>query len=147
MVYGCRVGMLGSLGAKKKPAGQCAGGLGGVCMGALLASAGKSLFAAVLGAFADHGTAAWRWSPGAFPRPGPAAIGQLLGALAHKNWLMARLRLAAGCCGSCSLWGVLPCFYPHAARPIAQHHHRCTGLRSQAPFVARMGTPETAAHL
>ena len=51
---------------------------------------------------------------------------------------MARLRLAAGCCGSCSLFGVLPCFYPHAALPIAQHHHRYAGLRSQAPFVARM---------
>ena len=72
--------MRGSLGAKK-PAGQWPGGLGGVCMGALLASAGKSLFAAVLSAFADHGAEAWRWSPGAFPRPGPAAIGQLLGAL------------------------------------------------------------------
>ena len=38
IVYGCRVGMRGSLGAKK-PAGQWPGGLGGVCMGALLASA------------------------------------------------------------------------------------------------------------
>ena len=51
---------------------------------------------------------------------------------------MARLRLAAGCCGSCSILGVLPCSYPQAARPKAQHHHRYAGLRSQAPFVARM---------
>ena len=101
-VQGGHAGLLG----RKKARRAVAGRAGWCVYGCAAGQRGKSLFAAVLSAFADHGAEAWRWSPGAFPRPGPAAIGQLLGALLLllSDLVMARLRLAAGC-GSCSLWG------------------------------------------
>ena len=56
-------------------------------------------------------------SPGTYPCL-PAAIGVFRGGLidgppAAGGWLL-RLLLPLG---------VLPCLYPHAARPIAKHHH------------------------